>query len=238
MSKNKLSTNGGKFGTLPCVLCGIHDSTRTGDHLPPQCIYPPPRTPNMELHKVPACESCNNLAARHDEGFKVVLNFLTGEFRDKPDDVISSLAKTIGHNDKIAHQIFSTRRRVYADRGSGILEPVTEVSFPMESYNSVIERIVRGLFWCETNKIMPQDAEVTVRQLSHFNRTVAEDMRDLLSTVQPRFLNDKTVVYRAFFWDDGCSFWGIQFFDKHIVFAGATAGQTDGNANSPQESVG
>jgi len=221
-----------------CVLCGIRSSTMTSDHLPPQCIYPPPRTENMELHKVPACEICNNAAAKHDEEFKVVLSFLTGEFQDKPDNVISSLAKTIGHNDRIAHQIFSTRQRGYADRGSGILERVMKLSFSDESYNFVIQRMVRGLFWRETNEIMSQDAEVTVWPLRHFNRTTAENMRDLLFSVEPRFLNNKTVVYRAFFWDDGYSLWGIEFFGKHIVFAGATASQIDGNADSSHESDG
>ena len=215
-----------------CVLCGLRKSTRTGDHLPPQCIYPPPRKPNLELHKVPACEICNNAGAKHDEEFKVVLSFLTGEYRDNPEAIISSLGKTIGSNNRLANQVFSTQQRGYADRGSGILEPVTKLTFREESYNSVIQRIVRGMYWRETAKIMKQDATVTVWPARLLDRSAAENLRDLLFLSPPKLFNDDTFAYRVFFNDDGYSIWGLQFFGKHIVFAGAT---TDSNADNPAE---
>ena len=180
---------------------------------------------------------CNNAGAKHDEEFKVVLSFLTGEYRDNPEAIIASLGKTIGSNNRLAHQVFSTQQRGYADCGSGVLEPVTKLTFREQSYNFVIQRIVRGMYWRETGDIMVADATVTVWPARLLDRTTAENMRDLLFSVPPRLFNDDTFVYRAFFNDDGYSIWGLQFFGKHIVFAGATAG-TKKQSTEHNESVG
>ena len=184
--------------TQICVLCGVGKSTKKGDHLPPQCIYPAPRKPNLELHKVPACAICNNAGAKHDEEFKVVLSLLTGEYRDNPDAIISSLGKTIDFNNRLANQFFSTQERGYVNRGKGLLEPVVKFTFSGESYSFVIQRIVRGMYWRETGMIMPKDAQVTPLPIHLLDLSAAEHIRNYLFSVSPKSLNDNTFVYRVF----------------------------------------
>ncbi len=51
----------------------------------------------------------------------------TGEFHDQPEVVINSIARTIGNNQKIANQIFETKRNVYAYRQNQVLEPAVSI---------------------------------------------------------------------------------------------------------------
>ena len=216
-----------------CVLCGKQKSTKTGDHLPPQCIYPTPRKPNLELHKVPACLACNNAGAKHDEEFKVVISFLTGEYRSNPEAVISSLGKTIGSNNRLAKQVFSHIERGYADRGSGLIEPVVKLTLREESYRLVIQRIVRGLFWRETGEIMPLETSINVWPIHLLDYACAVTLRETLYKVPPKSLNDNTFIYRVAIGEDGYSIWELQFFGKHLVFAGAMPTEGEKNHTGP-----
>lgn len=100
-----------------CALCGENLAT-TKDHISPRGFYPKPIPNGINLHTVPACTGCNNDTQKEDEEFKVFIGFSTGEFRGNRDQVIDWIAKTIGANRRIANQIFSSKRDVYAQRQS------------------------------------------------------------------------------------------------------------------------
>jgi len=96
-----------------CALCGKNTAT-TKDHIPPQGIYPKPRDNNINFNTVPACVECNNGSSVEDEEFKVLMGISTGVHHENPDIVIDSIARTLGNNQQIANQIFSTKQNVYA----------------------------------------------------------------------------------------------------------------------------
>lgn len=205
-------------GIQLCVLCGENPATEgDGDHLPPQCIYPKPRPDNIPWNKVPACVPCNGAGSKDDEQFKLIIGISTGEFRDNSDDVINALAKTMAGNKKLGKKILSQHKRGYGRRpGSSVLEPLVAVPFDAEAYVRVIQRIVRGLYWQQTGKILHREAEIDVMLKVPPEHTA--NVKAMLLAADRVSLNNGWFVYKCLI-SEQSSFWGLQFFDKHIVFA-------------------
>jgi hypothetical protein len=208
-----------------CALCG-KNSANTKDHIPPQGIYPKPRDNDINLNTVPACSDCNNGSAVEDEEFKVLMGFSTGEFHDNPDIVIDWIARTVGKNQKISNQIFSTKQNVNAYLRGPILEPAVAVTFDGEKYSKVISRIVRGLFWLQKGHPLGLNPKITVFPTDSINLDFARSMMSLMNCLEAHSLNKGTFFYKVQFCEDGTSIWGMQFFKKHTVFAYAEPPET------------
>ncbi|MGW7235446.1 hypothetical protein ACWGIE_19975 [Pseudomonas fulva] len=204
-----------------CVLCGERAATGGhGDHLPPQCIYPKPRPSNIAWNKVPACIPCNNAGSKDDEQFKLIIGISTGEFREDTQPVIDGLAGTIRNNKRLANQVLGKYKRGYGKRhGNRVLEPVVAIPFDRDAYERVVQRIVRGLYWQQSGVILHRDAEIHVVAPEPMEAGLGDQIKTLLRHSSRVELNGGTFVYKVFISDDGNSFWGLQFFEKHLVFA-------------------
>ena len=201
-----------------CVLCGLHPAT-TKDHLPPKSIYPKPRDSGLQLFTVPSCSQCNNGDAKADEEFKMVVGFETGEVRDDSDQMAKSLAKTIAHNQRIADEVFSSKKRTFVDRGSGLFTPETRLTFDFDLYQSVVQRIVRGLYWHETSNIASIHDTITVIPAIGMDSKLQFLFREMLPQLETRQLNNDSVRYKFHLHDNETSFWAINIFVRHTVFA-------------------
>lgn len=215
------STSRYNFGQLManlCALCGENIAT-TKDHIPPQGIYPKPRDNDINFNTVPACSECNNGSAVEDEEFKILIGLSTGEFHKNPEIVVDSIARTIGKNQRIANQIFSTKRNVHAYLRGPILEPAVAVQFDGKKYTKVISRIVRGLFWQHKGHALGLSTKITVFPTNKITPDFARSWMDLMNDRVVHSLNKETFIYKFYFDNNGTSFWMMQFFRKHTVFA-------------------
>lgn len=201
-----------------CAICGLRPAT-TKDHIPPKNLYPKPIDGDMNLNTVPACAQCNNGSSSDDEIFKVLIGIATGEHQDSPGKVIDSLAGTIGHNTRIASQIFSTKKTVLANLRGTVLEPTVSITFDFEPYERVITRIIRALHWIETYKVLPADAKVTVFPAHEIPHDLAANFMQLLHLLPLKTLNKDTFLYRFHIEEGGVQIWGMQFFSRHTTFA-------------------
>lgn len=201
-----------------CAICGVNPGV-TRDHIPPQSLYPKPRDENIRLNTVPACKECNNGASTDDEEFKVIIGFTTGEYQSSQDRVIDSLARTIGKNQKIANNIFKTKKNVYAKLNSAILEPAIAVTFDRAKYERVITRIVKALNWIETKKAQNAALKTIVLPGDGLKINLAKSIMDVMHNLPLRSLNNGTFLYRGHVDEDGGGIWGMQFFGRHTVFA-------------------
>ncbi|HJU70863.1 MAG TPA: hypothetical protein VJ603_03380 [Paucimonas sp.] len=208
-----------------CALCGKNAAT-TKDHIPPQGIYPKPRDNNINFNTVPACSECNNGSSVEDEEFKVLMGISTGEYHENPDIVIDWIARTVGNNQKIANQIFSTKQSVYAPLRGSALEPAIAVTFDGQKYSKVISRIVRGLYWLQKEGALGRNPKITVFPTQGMKPDFARSMKELMNCLEAHSLNKGTFVYKVQFCEDGTSIWGMQFFNKHTVFAYAESPET------------
>lgn len=208
-----------------CALCGKNSAT-TKDHIPPQGIYPKPRDNNINFNTVPACSDCNNGSAVEDEEFKVIIGFSTGDFQENPDVVIDWIARTVGKNQRIANQVFSTRQNVHAYLRGPILEPAVAVTFDGTKYSKVVSRIIRGLYWLQKGHALGRNPKITVFPTCSIKPDLAKSMMRLMDCLEVHSLNKETFVYKVQFYEDGTSIWGMQFFKKHTVFAFAESPET------------
>lgn len=200
-----------------CALCGVNEAT-TKDHLPPKGIYPKPIN-IANMHKVPACLSCNGGGSKEDEEFKVFMGLETGEFRENKDKLISSMAGTVKHNNRLASQIFSSAKNTYAKYRGPIAEKVVSIEFSSDAYYAVISRIVRGLYWRENEVPLGLTAKIDVFQSYNLSSDMAQSFKELMDMLPPNKLNNDTFHYKTVTYEDGASMWGIQFFGRHTVFA-------------------
>ncbi len=214
------------MGNKICSICGENEAT-TVDHLPPKGIYPKPIDGDMNMHTVPACSSCNGGGSKEDEEFKLFIGLETGEFRENPEKLIDSLAGTISHNQRLATQIFSNHKKVYAKYRGPIAEKVVAIEFNSNAYYSVISRIVRGLYWRETGEALGTSPEIGVFPAYSLDSKEALSFKELMEILPPKPLNKGTFVYKGVVDKEyGSSVWGIQFFNRHTVFAVAEAKKT------------
>ncbi len=110
-------------------------------------------------------------------------------------------------------------RRVYADRGRGILERSVSVWFDGAAYHRVLARLVRGLHWVESSRILPLKAKITTSPVCQLPVEVMPHIRDLAASVPTKWLNDSTVAYKAALYSKSGSVWLFEFFGAHQAYA-------------------
>ncbi|MDP2894751.1 MAG: hypothetical protein Q8N78_10350 [Sulfurimonas sp.] len=212
-----------------CSICGEYKDT-TDDHLPPKGIYHKPIDNDMNMHTVPACSFCNGGGSKEDEEFKLFMGLETGDFRDNKEKIIDSLAGTIRHNKRLASQIFSNHKKIYAEDRSTIAEKVVAIKFNSYAYNQVISRIVKGLYWRKTGTPLGKEPNVTVLPANSLNNSQYQDFKEIMDQLPPNKLNKNTFIYKYIINDDGTS---MQFFKRHTVFAIAEAKKHNKSIETP-----
>jgi hypothetical protein len=201
-----------------CALCGENRAT-TEDHLPPQGIYPKELRKGSQLHWVPACAVCNKDSSVDDEWFKAAMCFVGGAMPEYADSFVNALASTVGNNNKIANQIFSTAANVSVSCGDGVAKPMVGVKFDEDRYNRIIEKIVRGLYWRQMQHALGKSSKVTVVPGYGLSSEDAKRWDELMNCLPAHPLNNRYFFYKCSISNDGKSIWGMQFFREHTVFA-------------------
>jgi hypothetical protein len=202
-----------------CAMCGGEASTK--DHIPPQSLYPKPRQPNLQLHTVPACKTCNNGASMDDEEFKMIVGVSTGQAQPNQDAIVNSLQATMAANDRLNRIVRSGKQIITIDRGYAMPGAVV-IPFEGPSYDRVVQRMIRGLYWREKMHPLGLETNVQVIDPSRTSLDLVTLFKDLLPTLAPKFLNDRTFCYKVGFSSDGSSVWALQMFGKHTVFGMAS----------------
>jgi hypothetical protein len=201
-----------------CAICGGKNPT-TKDHIPPKSLYPKPRDGLVNLNTVPACSSCNNGASTDDEIFKTLIGISTGDKRLNQDCLIESLASTLAGNKKIGKAIFSSAQKVSLKDAFGVTHRKVAINFDKKSYDRVISRIIRALYWMESCGDVLGDQVFSIFDGNSLSEDCARQFLDLSMTLPLKSLNGDSFHYRFFIENKENSFWGLQFFRAHMVFA-------------------
>lgn len=147
-----------------CAYCG-KERRITDDHIPPQCIFPKPRT--TDLIRVPCCEPCRKGWSKDDEEFRRFVWSAEGaeghpSFEKATDKVISSIKKPEAKNYR--NRVLSSIEdiEVYSESGIFIgIQPGMKLEWIR--IEGVLKRIVRGLFFLKNNKLIPEDHELIIK---------------------------------------------------------------------------
>ena len=149
-----------------CVYC-VNANEETKDHVPPRGIFA--KDNRDDLIRVPACFNCNNSFSKDDE-WMTQLVATNAEFQEFPGigEVTDRALRAVSRPESygLLASIVSnfTDVELWASasgRSDGIyIRNTPAIQFDGDRFKRIISRIVRGLFWHETRRILPKDYAV------------------------------------------------------------------------------
>ncbi|WP_146086258.1 hypothetical protein [Methylobacter tundripaludum] len=147
-----------------CAYCG-EEKGITDDHIPPQCIFPKPRT--TALIVVPCCEPCRVGWSMDDEEFRRFVWSAAGaeehpSFEKAADKIISSINRLEAqdYRNRVLSSIGDIE--MYSEAGSSVgNQPMMKLEW--DRVERVLTRIVRGLFFQRNKKLIPDDHELIIK---------------------------------------------------------------------------
>lgn len=148
-----------------CVYCAENPGV-TDDHVPPKSFFPRPRPSN--LITVPACIECNSGAGKDEDYFLATFMFSAAGITDAGralwrERLHRMFLKNVGLKRKMANGFSSapesTPAGIYVGRRMTL-------QFDEQRFNSVVRKIVRGLYYFEYGEALPAKKEVITSFLS------------------------------------------------------------------------
>lgn len=195
-----------------CVYCG-ESCKPTSDHVPPKALFPKPRP--TDLITVPSCEKCNGSAAEDDTEFKVAIGLQLdprrgGLFKA----LVDSTHRTLGKS-ALGRKLFKDSRDVYVEI-DGMYVRSKSFLWSARSHDKTAERIIRGLYYKETGKIL---TDLGVRLEVDFFRHDDENLLPIVNTLNRREVGGGAFRY-AFgiaTEDPRHSVWFLEFHSTHLA---------------------
>ena len=174
------------------IYCGRADPD-TVDHIPPKNLFAKPRP--SSLVTVPSCTGCNRGASQDDEYFRLMVTL-----RHDLDHVDASAAMEAAMRSLERPQgrgllaaLLATTRRVEVKTPAGLYLGHAGTYQPdFERLYRVVRRIIRGLFYRETGRRLPDGYQVNVftglelppEKLAH----IADIVREVVANSSLQFI--------------------------------------------------
>lgn len=224
MKSKRIITSSIKF----CIYCGSKKNV-TDDHIPPKTLFSKPRPSN--LITIPSCQLCNSGASKDDEYFRDML-IMREDLYNHP---------VVQKNLEVVYRSFTyPNKKRYTDTlfsRMDLVDRFTEVGLYIGKYpiinidlpriRKVVNRIVRGLFYYELNRVLPFDFNVTTITAEDMNHTNMSAQAKLLRAfcipllyVKPKTIGNNVFAYKyKVAADNGfVSAWALLFYGKVLFF--------------------
>jgi hypothetical protein len=194
-----------------CYLCGdilLTGINRSKDHVPPDCIFPRDKPPN--LITVPCCTNCNKTYGVLDERMRNFFAILADRNSAEVGDVAR---RVVLRSSRLSREFLSqTRSHPTLVDDAGV--PRRLFFFDDAELDPWLTRIVKGLFYHRNRSRISDEAVFTVRKLPEVNPPSSETL-----------LMEEGLELRPYFTygilrDCGelhVNFWVLVFYD-HLVF--------------------
>ena len=202
-----------------CVYCGSRKRKLTKDHVPPKCLFAKPLPQDLII--VPCCYPCNNAASKDDEYFRSTLVFRrdAGEHAEAKrvvDSAVRSLQRpeARGFTDSLLGNV----REFFFKNEHGIVEPGASYHVDLERIDRVASRVVKGLFWKDYGKRLPDEYMVSSYNDSGIQHMDENQLGIVRSVLEGRA---KTVGNKVFrYWksavpeDNYSTVWILLFYES------------------------
>jgi hypothetical protein len=211
-----------------CVYCNEREAT-TEDHVVPEGFFP--EAPTQGYVRVRACEPCNNGHSRDEEYLLAVLLAQGTGRSDEANEILNRWSRD--------HETGARRRTGLGRRLVDAVEPVelhseagiylgTEraVRLEVDRVNRVLEKIVRGLFFHEFGRRLPDDVTLRVELDPEFDRLRHGPFPHAMVRV-PKRLGD-VFTWRVVALPESPDFtvWVLTFYDSVLATAVTGRAQT------------
>lgn len=164
--------------TAPCYNCGNREA-RTMDHVFPRSLFMPPRPD--PLPTVPACRKCQGLTQPDEDYFRTFV--AGGSYGHETGRAlwVGPIRRSFERNPAERQAFADAMRRMDYKSPSGLyLGTMVGVEGDQERIGRVLQKIVRGLFYGETESIMPNDLRWRIEQVNPSNPPFPEVVVDLI----------------------------------------------------------
>ncbi len=203
-----------------CIYCGSQEKI-TKEHVIPRGVFPEGYTVSNPII-VPACQLCNNRYSKDEEFFRNFITTITSDRSKDADKVFnSSVRRSIRRMPNIGRRMTSLMEEVELISAHGIyIGQRTKINIPPEDwqrYDNVINKIVRGLFYHQTNRIIPED--YCARSFwGHLNEIgqIKKEFLDALNNI-PKWNKDNHPIFVYGYGivnDTSQSVWATFFYDS------------------------
>lgn len=212
------------FENNRCFLCGEYGAD-SKDHIPPKGIFLP-KTKNIgeQLITVPAHISCNQNSSKDDEYFRLCLN-ISGYWNSENARELwnTKIYKSLSRPKAkwFRKDIVESLQPVDLKTPSGIfLQKTMQLTIDRNRIDNMIIKIVRGLFYFETQNILPIQNKIDVLLIQN----TEDNILSLASLMTPtKIYGKETFKYRwAKFSDEKNSSMFLMSFYRSIFFLGVT----------------
>jgi len=210
-----------------CAYCGTLSYT-TPDHIPPKNLFPKPW---KNLISVPACKVCHANTSKDDEYFRLKI-LMREDVLSNPGARIAwkvalrSLTKTeaTGLRKKVVLDLTNVEMRTQSGLYVGT-RPGYNVD--MNRIRSVLQRIVRGLYFRETGNVLGLNTKVHLYmdddfiELPSHTRDEIQPVILYLASLPPITIGENIFLYRYHIAkkDSTVSAWGLSFYGKFPFLA-------------------
>ena len=202
-----------------CYICGA-GSPETLDHIFPKGLFPKPIPCNLP-RRLPACRECNEGLSKDEEVFRV---FLTSGmayenksgFRIWEERIVPDLQ---GKRPGLKPYIKSFAKIIPAFSESGdLLGKMGVLEVERQPIQRIFYKIAKGLFFLDTNKVLPDDVHILVDYFTEPERTVSPPLDEAIKGAKKVTLGEGVVTYwRNIVKDDPtASVTWLQFYEDKV----------------------
>lgn len=195
-----------------CAICGKREAT-TRDHVPPRGIFPKPRP---KLVTVPACATCNQGSSHDDEVFRTYLSLHVGASDSNRQNLFGNALSTLQHNKRLLRDVLGSSNEIPFITPSGLYTGMgLRVLWNSKSYNAVVERCIRGLYFHHFGSVLGEGVQVSVQWLRSLPPSMATEVRQLALEV----VGTDQFAYRYARSPDEPrrSIWLFSFYSRHFA---------------------
>ncbi len=148
-----------KYGI--CAFCGMAGEV-TDDHVPPQSLFPRPRSNQIRLITVPGCYTCNQGSNVDDEDFKVFISLKAGLETPERARLHQSTKRTVRHNQRIRRRLSSANRLYLPSNARSGFSEVAMIPFTSGPISRVLRKVVLGLYFHHFGEVICNVADVSI----------------------------------------------------------------------------
>jgi hypothetical protein len=203
-----------------CYLCGAPADTQ--DHIPPLGLFPTPRPDN--LLTVPACLACNQNRSLDDEYFRVTV---AAASRDSPQSTVllhQRIIPRMRERPALILDFLKSVRQADVHSESGVyLGRGPAFTFDRPRIQTVIDKIVRGLFFKHANRRLAND--YSVEEFAYCPK-IETPLQEVIMELPLFNVGDGSVFsYRHHIADETSSesFWFMMFYNDTTLFVARTS---------------
>lgn len=143
--------------SIPCIFCGKVADTK--EHIPAKQFFK--GTPDKPLITVPSCNTCNAGFQKDEDFFRqFYVSMLMERSPEAKKLMEGEISRSITRTPALGHQMFSQMKLVDAYTKSGLYKGKMTMYAVSNSdkvrINRVVNKIIRGLFFHEFDKAMPE----------------------------------------------------------------------------------